>query len=136
MKALQLLSFFNSRGRALHPYRFYMVDDGVVEGEMTRAYPVMHVDIDEVAKEILLILRFPDEPERGAALETIGAFLDAFLPPASDHPDFAVEASVPMQIKQFSRFDMPIVGVNGSDERQTAMLLADGLDYLENLTSG
>jgi hypothetical protein len=72
----------------------------------------------------------------GAVLETVGEFSDAFMPVASDHPDFAVEASVPMRVKQFSRFDMPIVGISGNDARQAAMLRADGLDYLENLGAG
>ncbi len=125
------MSFFNSRGRALHPYRLYVVDDGAVQGQQTRAYPIMRVDIAAAEKEILLILRFPDEPERGPALDTIGEFLDAFLPAASDNPDYAVEASVPMQVKEFCRFDMPIVGVNSNDVGRVAMLRAEGLDYPE-----
>ena len=135
MKALKLMAFFNREGRSLQPFRLYVVDKAVAHEARTTAYPVMHIDIDEVAKDILLVLRFPDEPERGAVMETVGEFLAAFLPAASDNPDFAVEASVPLQVMKFNRCDMPVVGLAGNDQERVALLLADGLDYLESLLS-
>lgn len=133
MKALELLSFFNSRARQLRPYRLGVVDSKMAPGQPTNVYPIMRVEIEAEGKEILLVIRFPDEPDNGDVLSTVGEVLDLFLPAASDHPDFAVEASVPVRVMNFSRADMPIVGVAGSDEQQVVMLLANGVDYLEKL---
>ena len=133
MKAIQLLAFFNGRGSAIHGYGLYVVDSETKQGQTASAYPIKSVKVDQETEEILLTLRFPDEPQQGTAFHSIGEFLDAFLPAASDHPEFVVEASVAMQMKQFSRFDLPLLGISGNDEGQVAMFMADGLSYLERV---
>jgi hypothetical protein len=130
MRALQLAAFLNGKGKSLDTLQPYVIDASA-EGLDISAYPILRVELDADEGEILLVLRYPDDPEGEKVFTTMREFLDVFLPMASDNPDCRVEASVPMNVGEFNRLDMPLTGLKGTESM--VLFMVDGITYLENL---
>jgi len=134
MKALDLATALHAKRSVIRDWQVFVAD--VVDLENTAgciaAYRIEAVEVSEPAKEMNLFIEYPDQPDKADKAMTGEEFLDRLLPLASDNPDFAVEASIKVDLliagQRWERYGMPLLEIVGHEGSGTLLLGVEGLN--------